>query len=233
MTGAGKSVFLMGMILGLIFKHTPEDLRFIIMAGMPELVYFRKLPHLLGPLHYFEEYGMEVLNILKWLEEERDKRLSLMESAGYLDLARYNLWSYVKNRYTLPHIVFILDHYFTFRFSDRRSTTPALKEVDPVFVRLVQTAHPAGIHIVLTNQTPSFQDMSIALKESFQARAGFAQVQPNASVMALGTSGAEYLKSGGDMLFRMNQDSPYERYQACNVEGDEAVRVVEFWRKQT
>jgi S-DNA-T family DNA segregation ATPase FtsK/SpoIIIE len=232
-TGSGKSIFLDGMILGLIFKHTPDDLRFVMLAGMPELVYFRNLPHLLGPLHYFEDYGKEVINILKWLEDERDQRLSLMKSAGCADFHEYNLSLLIHRKNTLPRIVVVLEHYFEFSGSrDWQTTVPMLKEVDPIFLRLVRTAHPAGIHLVITNHTPFHTDMSIALKESFQARVGFWQNHPDNSVRALGRKGAESLASPGDILFRRTQALPLERYQACNVDRDEALRVVEFWHDQ-
>lgn len=85
---------------------------------------------------------------------------------------------------------------------------------------------------MITCQTPFHTDMSITLKESFQARVGFWQNHPDNSVRALGRKGAESLASPGDMLFRRTQNSPLERYQACNVDGDEALRVAEFWRGQ-
>lgn len=249
MTGSGKSVFLDGLALSLLLSHTPETLRLIMLTDNPELNIYRGLPHLLA---YFDSHegqsiqtglqptwkihGPQIVPLLHWLENERDRRLELIRAANCADIQAYNRRAVERKGKILPYIVIFHEHFFIYEnvsaSGSWETNLPPLKAVDPLFARLAQTAHPAGIHLVVCNSIPSSGSMSSALRESFPARACFSMNNPIPSRQALGVTGAEYLTGCGDFLYRADPSAAPVRLHACHTNWDEARRVVNYWMAQ-
>lgn len=249
MSGSGKSVFLDGLIVSLLLTRTPDELRLVMITEGVELSPYRSLPHLLGffsgiqergeetdHLPLWWEQGKEIKPLLHWLEAERDQRLALLAEAGCADIEAYNRQASEQSGKILPRIVVFHEHFSVYEMSGhhhfQEPQVPPLKEVDPLFTRLAQTAHAAGIHLVITNSNVSRRNMSAGLLESFPARACFTVNNSDSSRRALGANGAEYLIGYGDYLYRASASEPLVRLHACHTTWEEAKGVVEFWKNQ-
>lgn len=217
-TGSGKSVAIHTILLSLLFKHTPETCRLILIdPKMLELSMYNDLPHLLTPV--VTEPKMAVV-ALKWAIQEMEKRYRLLSAAGVRNLADYN----AKHLEKLPYIVIVVDE-----LADLMLV--AGKEIDSSIQRLAQMARAAGIHVILATQRPSVDVITGTIKANFPTRVTFQLASKIDSRTILGDyAGAELLLGKGDMLYL--NSSKLQRVHGPFVSTAEVEMVVNHWKSQ-
>ncbi len=250
-TGSGKSVFMRGVILSLIYKLTPEQCKFILIDPKEvEFIDWKDIPHLLTPI---VNDPQQAINSLKWAVAEMDKRYTDMAHMGVKNIEGYNekiqatksagrkLKKKVKKGIDvntgniiyeeteiplniLPYIVIIIDE-----LADLMTT--AGKEVEVLIQRLTAKARAAGIHMILATQRPSVDVITGVIKSNLPHRVAFQTISKIDSATILGQSGAEQLLSQGDMLY-MEAGKKTVRVHAPFATEKEAVDVANFLRKQ-
>lgn len=221
-TGSGKSVCLNALILSLIYRTSPEDLRFILVdPKRVEFAIFNNLPHLLMPKAITEP--KKALNALDWLVNEMERRYTLFQECYVKNISEYNAQPEVisKKIDKLPFIVLIVDE-----FADLVLTTNR-KELEEKIMRLTQKARAAGIHVILATQRPNAEIITGSIKINLPSRIAFAVTSYIDSKVILDQPGAEKLLGRGDMLYSPQSSEPV-RIQGCFVDTPEVKRVVEF-----
>ena len=244
-TGSGKSVGVNAMILSMLFKATPEDLRLIMIdPKMLELSVYDKIPHLLTPVVTDMK---DAANALRWCVAEMDRRYKLMSKLGVRNLDGYNkkvtdaiaagepikdpLWKAGENVFEeeasdlgkLPYIVVIIDE-----FADMIMIVG--KKVEELIARIAQKARAAGIHLILATQRPSVDVITGLIKANVPTRIAFQVSSRIDSRTILDQGGAEMLLGNGDMLFLPPGTSLTERVHGAFVSDDEVHRVCGDWR---
>ncbi|NJL06369.1 MAG: DNA translocase FtsK, partial [Chloroflexaceae bacterium] len=224
-TGSGKSVAINAFLCGLLLKHTPEDLKLIMVdPKMVELIVYNHIPHLLSPVVTELE---RVVPTLKWATREMERR--------YKVFARYacrNLESYrqlARRRADLepmPYIVIVIDE-----LADLMMMAP--DEVETYICRLAQMARATGIHLIIATQRPSVDVITGLIKANFPSRIAFAVSSQVDSRVILDGPGAEQLLGRGDMLFMAAEASRLVRIQGTYVSDREVEKLVNFWRAAT
>ena len=240
-TGSGKSVAVNAMVLSLLFKATPEQLRLLMIdPKMLELSVYEGIPHLLAPVVTDMK---EAANGLRWCVAEMERRYKLMSAVGVRNLAGFN--KKVKEAQdsgqplldplfrpdpeseavaepleTLPYIVVIIDE-----FADMMMIVG--KKVEELIARLAQKARAAGIHLILATQRPSVDVITGLIKANIPTRIAFQVSSKIDSRTILDQSGAETLLGHGDMLYLPPGTAMPERVHGAFVSDDEVHRVVE------
>ncbi len=195
-TGSGKSVFLHSIITSMLFKATPQDLRFIMIdPKMLELSGYEDIPHLLHPVVTDPKKSAAAL---KWAVKEMETRYKLLSDIGVRDIDSYNEKvqkniDYNPSTDVLPYIVIIIDE-----LADLMFVAP--NEIKESITRLSQMARAAGIHLIVASQRPSADVVAGLIKANFPARISFAVSSKTDSRIILDSSGAEELLGKGDML---------------------------------
>ncbi|MFZ3071758.1 MAG: DNA translocase FtsK 4TM domain-containing protein, partial [Thermodesulfobacteriota bacterium] len=233
-TGAGKSVSINAIILSLLFKATPEDVRFLFVdPKMLELSPYEGIPHLLTPV----VTDVKRANImLKGVVTEMEKRYRLMAEVGSKNIEKYNervaeksnaadKEDRIKALKKLPYIVVVIDE-----LADLMMT--AGRDVEESLVRLSQMARAAGIHLIVATQRPSVDVITGLIKANFPARISFQVPSKTDSRTILDSSGAESLLGQGDMLFMPPGSAKLIRIHGGYVSEKEVKRVADFLRKQ-
>ena len=223
-TGSGKSVCINTIITGLLMRHGPESLRFVMVdPKMVELPGYNGIPHLLGKVITDMD---QVMGALTWLLLQMDDRYQLFRTAGVRNIDAYNaLARRRKNMETLPYIVLIVDE-----LADLMMT--AADDVERQITRLAQLARATGVHLILATQRPSTDVVTGLIKANFPTRIAFSVTSQIDSRVILDQPGAERLLGRGDMLL-MRPDAPkLFRVQGCFVGDDEIDRIVRFWKEQ-
>jgi S-DNA-T family DNA segregation ATPase FtsK/SpoIIIE len=250
-TGSGKSVAINTMILSLLFKHTPETCRFIMIdPKMLELSIYEGIPHLLAPV---VTNPSKAISSLKWVVKEMENRYSLMSNLSVRNIENYNikvmnskekgekLFKNIQTGFnpetgasiyekveiplkTLPFIVVIVDE-----MADLMIV--AGKEIEASVQRLAQMARAAGIHIIMATQRPSVDVITGVIKANFPTRVSFQVTSKIDSRTILGDSGAEQLLGRGDMLY-MSGGEKIKRVHGPFVDDSEVEKVVSFWKTQ-
>ncbi|MCB9139202.1 MAG: DNA translocase FtsK [Caldilineaceae bacterium] len=221
-TGAGKSVCINTIIVGLLMQHGPESLRFVMVdPKMVELPGYNGIDHLMGKVITDMD---QVMGALTWLLLQMDDRYQLFREAGVRNLDAYNaLARRRKAMEPLPYIVLIVDE-----LADLMMT--AAEDVERQICRLAQMARATGIHLILATQRPSTDVVTGLIKANFPTRIAFSVTSQIDSRVILDQPGAERLLGRGDMLL-MRPDSPkLFRVQGCFVSDNEIERVVRFWK---
>ncbi len=221
-TGSGKSVFIHSIVMSLLYKHSPEDLRLIMID--PKKVEFNRyngLPHLLTP-----EVVMgsdKAINALKWCVKEMDRRYDLMSKSGYNNIEPYNRSELVKAGQfeKFPYIVIIVDELAELMMANK-------KEVEACIQRITQLARACGMHLILATQRPSVDIISGVIKNNVPSRIAFSLSSGIDSKTILNTVGAEKLLGQGDMLFSPNGTSSMPRLQAAYCSDEEIKAVIDF-----
>ncbi len=231
-TGAGKSVCLNSLILSLIFKYSPQELKLLLIDPKRiELAVYNDLPHLVHPVVTDMNLAK---NALDWVVHEMESRYDLMARLGVRNIEGYNqkLHSMEGSRpeeledlEPMPFLVLIIDE-----MADLMLT--AGKEVEVDIVRLAQLARAAGIHIILATQRPSVDVVTGIIKANFPSRIAFQVSSKHDSRTILDSIGAEYLLGHGDMLFK-NSGGQLQRTHGAFVDEDEIARVVGFWKNKS
>jgi len=221
-TGSGKSVFIHSIIMSLIYKYSPDDLRLVLMdPKRVEFNIYNGLPHLITPEVVL---GTEKsVNALKWCVAEMDRRYDLMSKAGYNHITSYNNSELVKSG-QLPrfcYIVIIVDEFAEVIMSNKKETEPCIQ-------RITQLARACGMHLILATQRPSVDVMSGVIKNNVPSRVAFSLASSFDSKTIIGTTGAENLLGQGDMLFSPNGTSVIQRLQAAYCTDEEIKRVIDY-----
>ncbi|HFB83965.1 MAG TPA: DNA translocase FtsK, partial [Thermodesulfatator sp.] len=218
-TGTGKSVCLNAMIISLIYKSTPERLRFLMIDPKRiELSIYDGIPYLLHPVVIEPKNATRAL---RWAVREMERRYSLLEEAGSRNLESYN----EEAEERLPYLVIVIDE-----LADLMLVSS--KEVEEALTRLAQMARAAGIHLLVATQRPSVDVLTGIIKANFPARISFQVSSKTDSRTILDTGGAERLLGSGDMLFLPPGTSRLERIHGAFVSEKEVKRVVEFLKSQ-
>ena len=240
-TGSGKSVGVNAMILSLLFKATPEDVRLIMIdPKMLELSIYEGIPHLLAPVVTDMKLAA---NALTWCVNEMEKRYRLMSHAGVRNLAGFNqkiaeLGARNQKLFNpfsltpdnpeplekLPFIVVIVDE-----FADLMMT--AGKKIEELIARLAQKARAAGIHLILATQRPSVDVITGLIKANIPTRIAFQVSSKVDSRTILDQMGAENLLGQGDMLFLPPGTAYPERVHGAFVADEEVHRVVHYLKQ--
>jgi len=221
-TGSGKSVAVNTIISALLFKHTPDDLKFIMVdPKMVELVVYNHIPHLLSPVVTEME---RVVPTLKWAVREMERRYKVFAKYGFRNLDSYRLASRKRaDLEPMPFIVIIIDE-----LADLMMMAP--DEVETLICRLAQMARATGIHLIIATQRPSVDVVTGLIKANFPSRIAFAVTSQIDSRVILDTNGADQLLGRGDSLY-LSADAPKPvRVQGTFVSDGEVEKIVAFWR---
>ena len=219
-TGSGKSVCMNSLIISLLYKAKPEEVRLIMVdPKMVELGIYNGIPHLLIPVVTDPK---KAAGALQWAVTEMMKRYRLMADAGVRDLESYNKTCGIEDgREPLPQIVVVIDE-----LADLMLV--AAKEVEESICRVAQMGRASGIHLVIATQRPSADVITGLMKANIPSRIAFAVASAMESRIILDTAGAEKLVGKGDMLYApLGQGKP-KRVQGCFITDDEVQAVVEF-----
>ena len=217
-TGSGKSVCINTIILSLIYRHTPEKCKFILIdPKMLELSTYEGIPHLLCPVI---TEAKKAASVLGWVVKEMENRYRLMTKEGVRNIDGYNM----KHALAMPYIVVIVDE-----MSDLMLV--AGKEIENYIQKLSQMARAAGIHIIMATQRPSVDVITGTIKANFPTRISFQVTSKIDSRTILGEQGAEQLLGKGDMLY-MSSANRIIRIHAPFVSENEIEKVNNYLRNQ-
>ncbi len=217
-TGSGKSVCINTIILSLLYKHTPEKCKFILIdPKMLELSTYEGIPHLLCPVI---TEAKKAASVLGWVVKEMESRYRLMTKEGVRNIDSYNS----KHKLPMPYIVVVVDE-----MSDLMLV--AGKEIENYIQKLSQMARAAGIHIIMATQRPSVDVITGTIKANFPTRISFQVTSKIDSRTILGEQGAEQLLGKGDMLY-MSAANRIIRIHAPFVSDTEIEKINNFLRSQ-
>ena len=217
-TGSGKSVCINTIILSLLYRHSPEKCKFILIdPKMLELSTYEGIPHLLCPVI---TEAKKAASVLGWVVKEMESRYRLMTREGVRNIDGYNS----KHKLPMPFIVVIVDE-----MSDLMLV--AGKEIESYIQKLSQMARAAGIHIIMATQRPSVDVITGTIKANFPTRISFQVTSKIDSRTILGEQGAEQLLGKGDMLF-MTSANRMIRIHAPYVSENEIEKVNKHLRSQ-
>lgn len=253
-TGSGKSVGINAMLLSLLFKASPEEVKLILIdPKMLELSVYDDIPHLLTPVITDMK---DAAGSLRWCVGEMERRYKLMAAMGVRNLAGYNrkiedaikagnpisdpLWTFNPDEMgwdasqeapeaplleTLPYIVVVIDE-----FADMMMIVG--KKVEQLIARIAQKARAAGIHLILATQRPSVDVITGLIKANVPSRIAFQVSSKIDSRTILDQGGAEQLLGHGDMLYLPPGTSVPERIHGCFVDDHEVHKVVADWKRR-
>jgi S-DNA-T family DNA segregation ATPase FtsK/SpoIIIE len=233
-TGSGKSVGLNAMILSVLFKATPEEVRFLLIDPKRiELSTYQGIPHLLHPVVVNPK---EATTALHWTVAEMEKRYALLSDLGVRNIEGYNQKAKTLKfepgeegeppppRF-LPYIVVVIDELADLMIVSSRDTEEYL-------IRLAQKARASGIHLLVATQRPSVDVITGLIKANFPTRISYQVSSKADSRVILDIVGAERLLGKGDLLFIPPGTSRLRRIHGAYVSEDEVLRVVEFLKAQ-
>ncbi|QSX08608.1 DNA translocase FtsK 4TM domain-containing protein [Alkalibacter rhizosphaerae] len=221
-TGSGKSVCINSILISILYKATPEEVKLILIdPKMVELNNYNGIPHLLIPVVTDPKHAAGALN---WGIKEMTKRYQAFKDAGVRDITRFNELAKEKGEEAMPRIVIIIDE-----LADLMMVSP--REVENAICRLAQLARAAGIHLVLATQRPSVDVITGLIKANIPSRISFAVSSMMDSRTILDMGGAEKLLGRGDMLYYPSGEPKPVRIQGTFISDKEVERVVEFVKK--
>ena len=239
-TGSGKSVAIQNIIISLLFRNSPDQLRFILVdPKRVELTLYNKIPHLLTPVI---TDAKKAIRALSWAVKEMERRYDILEAEQVQNIASYhkNTYQPAKKEWdkkgspederlnlpeALPYIVIILDE-----LNDLMQAYP--RELEACIVRLAQMSRAVGIHLILATQRPSVNVITGTIKANIPTRIALAVASQIDSRTIIDTVGAEKLIGAGDMLY-LSSDSPKPiRLQSAFVSEEEIKRVVNYLKNQ-
>ena len=218
-TGSGKSVCMNSLILSLLFKSSPEEVRLIMIdPKMVELGIYNGIPHLFVPVVTDPK---KAAGALQWSVVEMLKRYRLFSEAGVRDLAGYNQHRKKLGESTIPRVVIVIDE-----LADLMLV--ASKEVEESICRVAQMGRAAGMHLVIATQRPSADVITGLMKANIPSRIAFAVSSAMESRIILDSSGAEKLIGAGDMLYSPLGAGKPLRVQGAFVSDEEREEVIAF-----
>ncbi len=232
-TGAGKSVAINAMIMSILYKATPDQVRLILVDPKRlELGNYEGVPHLYTPIITEPKLAA---NALRNAVREMERRLKVLAAKGVRNIDQYNklfdqngtpsLFEEGSDEKPLPYIVIIIDELADLMMLDSSN-------VEESITRLAQMARAVGIHLVLATQRPSVDVITGLIKANFPARVSFRVATKVDSRTILDSNGAEALLGKGDMLYLPSGSARVHRLHAAFVTEKEIAAVVEFWKSQ-
>ncbi len=241
-TGTGKSVSINAMIMSILFKATPDEVRMIMVdPKMLELSVYEGIPHLLLPVVTDPK---KAALALRWAVEEMERRYEILSATGVRNIDGYNEKLAVAKENgkplvipakkegeedrvceSMPYIVVIVDE-----LADLMMV--ASREVEGSIMRLAQMARAAGIHLILATQRPSVDVLTGVIKANFPTRIAFQVASKHDSRTIIDGNGAEHLLGRGDMLFLSPGVGGIKRVHGAFVSDQEVERTVAFWKEQ-
>ncbi len=222
-TGSGKSVCTNSLIISLLYKATPEEVRLIMVdPKMVELGIYNGIPHLLIPVVTDPK---KAAGALQWAVVEMMKRYRAFSEVGVRDLASYNAHAArTEGMSKMPQIVVVIDE-----LADLMLV--AAKEVEESICRVAQMGRAAGMHLIIATQRPSADVITGLMKANIPSRIAFAVASSLESRIILDTTGAEKLVGRGDMLYFPLGTGKPQRVQGCLISDEEVASVVEFVKR--
>ena len=222
-TGSGKSVCMNSIIISLLYRSTPEEVRLIMIdPKMVELGIYNGIPHLLVPVVTDPK---KASGALQWAVLEMMKRYKLFADSNVRDMQSYNnMIEKTGEGEKLPQIVIVIDELADLMVVAR-------KEVEDSIMRLTQMARAAGMHLIIATQRPSVDVITGVIKSNIPSRIAFAVASKVESNIILGSMGAEKLIGRGDMLFSPIGSNKPTRIQGCFISGEEVEAVVNYVKK--
>lgn len=224
-TGSGKSVCINTMLVSLLYKAKPEELKLLLVdPKMVELAPYNYVPHLASPVITDVKTATAAL---KWAVEEMERRYELLAHAGVRDITKYNQLAEEHKRYSdkLPYLVIVIDE-----LADLMMMAPA--DVEEAISRIAQKARACGIHLLIATQRPSVDVITGLIKANVPTRIAFSVSSQIDSRTVIDISGAEKLLGKGDMLFLENGTSKPVRLQGTFVSDEEIDQVVAHVRRE-
>lgn len=237
-TGSGKSVTIHAIINSLLFRNSPENLKFIMIdPKRVELTQYNKIPHLLTPV--ITDAKKSILS-LKWAAKEMDRRYNILEQKKSRDIESYHkniispyLEKFKKNNNKedeapdiMPYIVVVIDE-----LADIMQAYP--RELESAIVRLAQMSRAVGIHLILSTQRPSVNVITGLIKANVPARIALQVASQFDSRTILDSAGAEKLMGAGDMLYLSGEMSKPIRLQSPYISESEVKKVTEYLIKNS
>ncbi|MEF3280057.1 MAG: DNA translocase FtsK [Elusimicrobiota bacterium] len=230
-TGSGKSVFLQSLIISLIYKNTPDEIKFVFIDPKRlELTSYENIPYLYDPRTTPDKVRVitdpkEASKTLVALTRVMESRYKKFEKARVKNIQSYNKWAISNNQPTEFYIIVVIDELADLMLQ-------AKNVVEESIQRLTQMARAVGIHLVLATQRPSVDVITGVIKANLPSRVALQVSSKVDSRVIIDCPGAESLIGKGDMLFLGPNKSKPERIQGCYVSEDEISRVVEFLKQQ-
>ncbi|MGB6483425.1 MAG: DNA translocase FtsK [Candidatus Acidiferrales bacterium] len=234
-TGTGKSVFINSMLMGMLYKSTPDEMKVVLIDPKRiELGLYEDIPHLFTPVVTDPKVAS---NVLRNATREMERRLKLLAQRGVRNIDQYNrtfekgtslsLFGETEDseHKPLPYIVIVIDELADLMMVDTTN-------VEESITRLAQMARAVGIHLILATQRPSVDVITGLIKANFPARISFRVASKVDSRTILDTNGAESLLGRGDMLYLPAGSSRIHRIHGPLVTESEVASVCEFWREQ-
>jgi DNA segregation ATPase FtsK/SpoIIIE, S-DNA-T family len=224
-TGSGKSVCINTMLVSLLYKAHPDDVKLLLIdPKMVELAPYNNIPHLVSPVITDVKAATASL---KWAVEEMERRYELFAHTGVRDIGRFNEFAIKHRRFTekLPYIVIVIDE-----LADLMMMAPG--DVEEAICRIAQKARACGIHLIIATQRPSVDVITGLIKANVPTRIAFSVSSQIDSRTIIDISGAEKLLGRGDMLFLENGSSKPFRLQGTFVTDNEIDDIVAFAREQ-
>ncbi|KKS16473.1 MAG: Cell division FtsK/SpoIIIE [Parcubacteria group bacterium GW2011_GWB1_41_6] len=227
-TGTGKSVAIHSLMMSLIYRNTPDNLRFLLIdPKRVELTVYNNLPHLLTPVI---TDAKKAISALKWVVREMDVRYDMLSEAGVRDVGSYHNESALRLKQKkeglgpMPFIIVVIDE-----LADIMATYP--KELESLIVRLAQMSRAVGIHIILSTQRPSVEVITGLIKANITSRIAFQVASQIDSRTILDRAGADRLLGNGDMLYLAGDSSKAKRIQGAFVSEKEVKDVAHYLAK--
>lgn len=220
-TGSGKSVGMNGFLMSLLFKHSPSQLRMILIdPKRVELGIYDGIPHLLTPVIREPD---KALNSLKWSVAEMIRRYDVLSVKKVRNLEEYNQKVEKKDR--MPFIIIVIDELADLMMSGNK------KEVENAIARIAQMARAVGMHLIIATQRPSVDVITGLIKANIPSRIAFTVASLTDSRTILDRMGAEDLLSNGDLLYSPSGSMSPERIQGVYVSTQEVESVVNFVKR--
>lgn len=220
-TGSGKSVCLNSIIVSILYKSSPDEVKFIMIdPKQVELSMYEGLPHMVIPKVITDP--TKAVNALQWAVDEMERRFKLISEERVRNIDEYNKTDKVlQNRVRkMPYIVIIFDEFADFM-------AVAKNEIEDKIRRLAGKARAAGIHLILATQRPSTDVVTGTLKANLPARIAFKVAGRIDSEVIMGATGAEKLLGYGDMLYKPTDSAPV-RLQGCFIDTPETKDIVNY-----
>jgi DNA segregation ATPase FtsK/SpoIIIE, S-DNA-T family len=224
-TGSGKSVCINTILVSLLYKASPEDLKLLLIdPKMVELAPYNRIPHLVSPVITDVKAATAAL---KWAVEEMERRYELFAHTGVRNISGFNELAKKHKRYSdkLPYMVIVIDE-----LADLMMMSPA--DVEEAICRIAQKARACGIHLIVATQRPSVDVITGLIKANIPTRIAFSVSSQIDSRTIIDIAGAEKLLGRGDMLFLENGSSKPVRLQGTYVSDEEIDLVVAHVREQ-
>lgn len=222
-TGSGKSVCINTLILSLLYRSTPEQVRMILIdPKVVELSVYNGVPHLLVPVVTDPK---KASGALSWAVAEMERRYAAFAAYGVRDIRGYNAMPRVEGEEPMALVLVVIDE-----LADLMMVAPG--EVEDSILRLAQKARAAGIHLVIATQRPSVNVITGVIKANIPSRIAFAVSSQVDSRTILDMAGAEKLLGKGDMLYAPQGAGKPRRVQGCFVSDEEVAHIVDYIKKR-